>query len=107
MVIHYTECIFLQELMEKLKMPSDADLMKIAIADLKNSSISLEDRQRALQELLVLVEPIDNANGKSAPFLVHLYATYCYAMHINKNIFLYPLETESSKSTPLESRLLT
>jgi hsp70-interacting protein len=51
--------------MEKLKMPSDADLMKIAIADLNNSSISLEDRHRALQELLVLVEPIDNANGKS------------------------------------------
>jgi hypothetical protein len=50
--------------MEKLKMPSDADLMKIAIADLNNSSISLEDRQRALEELLILVEPIDNANGK-------------------------------------------
>ena len=81
--------------------------MKVAIADLKNSSISLKDRQRALQELLILFEPLDNANGKSAPFLVHLYATYCYAMHINKNIFLYPLETESSKSTPLESRLLT
>lgn len=46
-------------------MPSDADLMKIAIADLNNSSISLEDRHRALQELLVLVEPIDSANGKS------------------------------------------
>ena len=55
----------MQELMEKLKMPSDADLMKIAIADLNNASVSLEDRQRALQELLVLVEPIDNANGKS------------------------------------------
>uniref|UniRef100_A0ACD5XUC8 Uncharacterized protein n=1 Tax=Avena sativa TaxID=4498 RepID=A0ACD5XUC8_AVESA len=52
----------IKELMEKLKMPSDADLMKIAIADLNNSSISLDDRQRALQELLVLVEPIDNAN---------------------------------------------
>nr|TKW32501.1 hypothetical protein SEVIR_2G172200v2 [Setaria viridis] len=52
----------IKELMEKLKMPSDADLMKIAIADLNNSSVSLEDRQRALQELLVLVEPIDNAN---------------------------------------------
>ncbi|CAN6174969.1 unnamed protein product [Urochloa humidicola] len=52
----------IKELMEKLKMPSDADLMKIAIADLKNSSSSLEDRQRALQELLILVEPIDNAN---------------------------------------------
>ena len=60
-------------------MPSYADLMKIAIADLKNSSVSLEDRQRALQELLVLVEPIDNANDKSVPFLVHLYATYCSA----------------------------
>ncbi|CAN6218329.1 unnamed protein product [Urochloa humidicola] len=52
----------IKELMGKLKMPSDADLIKIAIADLKNSSSSLEDRQRALQELLILVEPIDNAN---------------------------------------------
>ena len=50
--------------MENLKMPSDAQLMQIAIADLNNSSLSLEDRQRALQELLVLVEPIDNANGR-------------------------------------------
>lgn len=49
--------------MEKLKVPSDAELMKIAIADLNNSSITLEDRQRALNELLFLVEPIDNANG--------------------------------------------
>lgn len=53
----------LQELMEMLKMPSDAELMNTAIADLNNSSVSLEDRERALQELLVLVEPIDNANG--------------------------------------------
>eukprot|EP01018_Ginkgo_biloba_P017580 Gb_32042 [translate_table: standard] len=52
----------IQELMEKLRMPSDADLMKIAIADLNNSSLSVEDRHRALHELLVLVEPIDNAN---------------------------------------------
>lgn len=44
-------------------MPSDAKLMQIAIDDLKNSSLSLEDRYRALQELLILVEPIDNANG--------------------------------------------
>ncbi|WVZ64155.1 hypothetical protein U9M48_013718 [Paspalum notatum var. saurae] len=52
----------IKELMEKLKMPSDAELMKIAIADLNNSSLLLEDRRRALQDLLVLVEPIDNAN---------------------------------------------
>uniref|UniRef100_A0A2N9HRN6 Nucleotide exchange factor Fes1 domain-containing protein n=1 Tax=Fagus sylvatica TaxID=28930 RepID=A0A2N9HRN6_FAGSY len=52
----------LKELMEKLKMPSDAQLMQIAIDDLNNFSLSLEDRQRALQELLILVEPIDNAN---------------------------------------------
>ncbi|XP_020585080.1 hsp70 nucleotide exchange factor FES1 isoform X2 [Phalaenopsis equestris] len=52
----------LKELMEKLKIPSDAELMKIAINDLNNSSISLEDRKRALNELLILVEPIDNAN---------------------------------------------
>ncbi|GLT51194.1 hypothetical protein SLA2020_382930 [Shorea laevis] len=52
----------IKELMEKLKMPSDAQLMQIALDDLNNSSLSLEDRQRALQELLILVEPIDNAN---------------------------------------------
>ncbi|XP_072991990.1 hsp70 nucleotide exchange factor FES1 [Typha latifolia] len=52
----------IKELMERLKTPSDAELMKIAITDLNNSSISLEDRQRALNELLILVEPIDNAN---------------------------------------------
>ena len=44
-------------------MPSDAQLMQIAIADLNNSSLSMEDHHRALQELLILVEPIDNANG--------------------------------------------
>ncbi|KAK8967132.1 hypothetical protein KSP40_PGU015744 [Platanthera guangdongensis] len=52
----------LKELMEKLKMPSDAELMKVAIDDLSNYSISIEDRQRALNELLILVEDIDNAN---------------------------------------------
>ncbi|CAI9785078.1 unnamed protein product [Fraxinus pennsylvanica] len=50
------------ELMDKLKMPSDAQMMKTAIDDLNNSSVSLEDRHRALEELLILVEPIDNAN---------------------------------------------
>lgn len=49
--------------MEKLKTPSDAQLIQIAIDDLNNSTLSLEDSQRALQELLILVEPIDNANG--------------------------------------------
>ncbi|XP_078433414.1 ARM repeat superfamily protein [Wolffia australiana] len=52
----------IKELVDKLKMPSDADLMKISIGDLNNSSTSVEDRQRALNELLELVEPIDNAN---------------------------------------------
>ncbi|XP_059658377.1 uncharacterized protein LOC132304643 isoform X2 [Cornus florida] len=52
----------IKELMERLKTPSDAQLMQIAIDDLNNSSLALEDRHRALQELLVLVEPIDNAN---------------------------------------------
>ncbi|OAY43789.1 uncharacterized protein LOC110621144 [Manihot esculenta] len=52
----------IKELMEKMKMPSDSQLMQIAIDDLNNSSLSLEDHHRALQELLVLVEPIDNAN---------------------------------------------
>ena len=50
--------------MDRLHVPSDAELMKIAIADLQNSTLSTEDRQRALQELLILVEPIDNANGE-------------------------------------------
>ncbi|KAG9137191.1 hypothetical protein Leryth_012020 [Lithospermum erythrorhizon] len=53
--------IELKELMGKLKMPSDAELMQIAIDDLNNESLSLEDTHRALQELLILVEPIDNA----------------------------------------------
>ncbi|KAK7291575.1 hypothetical protein RIF29_06832 [Crotalaria pallida] len=52
----------IKEVMEKIKMPSDAELMKIAINDLNNLSLSLEDRYRALEELLELVEPIDNAN---------------------------------------------
>ncbi|XP_042053326.1 hsp70 nucleotide exchange factor FES1-like [Salvia splendens] len=52
----------IKELMDKLKTPSDAELMKISINDLNNLSISLDDRHRALQELLILVEPIDNAN---------------------------------------------
>lgn len=51
-----------KELMEKLKMPSDAELMQIAISDLNNSSMPVEDHHRALEELLMLVEPIDNAN---------------------------------------------
>ena len=62
--VTFIQITALQELMEKLKVPSDAELMKIAIADLNNSSVSLEDCHRALQELLLLVEPIDNANGK-------------------------------------------
>ncbi|KAM7269003.1 hypothetical protein ACFE04_024500 [Oxalis oulophora] len=52
----------LQEWMDKLKTPTDAQFMKIAVDDLNNSSISLEDRHRALHELLILVEHIDNAN---------------------------------------------
>ncbi|KAM1191430.1 hypothetical protein PS2_011721 [Malus domestica] len=52
----------IKQLMDELKTPSDAQLMQIAIDDLSNSSLSLEDRHRALEELLVLVEPIDNAN---------------------------------------------
>uniref|UniRef100_A0A7N0UW13 Nucleotide exchange factor Fes1 domain-containing protein n=1 Tax=Kalanchoe fedtschenkoi TaxID=63787 RepID=A0A7N0UW13_KALFE len=52
----------LKELMERLKTPSDAQMMQIAIDDLNNASSSLENQLRALEELLILVEPIDNAN---------------------------------------------
>ncbi|XP_058092753.1 hsp70 nucleotide exchange factor FES1-like [Magnolia sinica] len=52
-----------KELVEKLKVPSDAELMQAAITDLNNSSLSLEDLHRALDDLLILVESIDNANG--------------------------------------------
>ncbi|KAI3720485.1 hypothetical protein L6452_21403 [Arctium lappa] len=52
----------IKELVEKLEMPSDAKLMRIAIDDLSNSSLSMEDHRGALEELLVLVEAIDNAN---------------------------------------------
>lgn len=55
--------MLMQELTEKLNMPSDTKMMTSAIDDLNNLSLPLEDRQRALQELLVLVEPIGNANG--------------------------------------------
>ncbi|KAK3003599.1 hypothetical protein RJ639_019845 [Escallonia herrerae] len=51
----------MKELMEKLKRPSVAQLMQIALDELRNSSLPMEDRRRALQDLLVLVEPIDNA----------------------------------------------
>ncbi|MCD9641537.1 hypothetical protein HAX54_027752 [Datura stramonium] len=51
----------LKELMEKLKMPSDAQLMLIAVKDLDNLSLPLDHHRRALEELLVLVEHIDNA----------------------------------------------
>lgn len=52
-----------QGVLETLRMPSDADLLKTAIADLLNSSSVVEDRHRALQELWELVESIDNAKG--------------------------------------------
>lgn len=63
--------------MEKVKVPSDAELMKIAISDLNNSSITLEDRLRALQELNILVEPIDNANGRfMCKFHISLFSNF-------------------------------
>lgn len=65
-----TGIMLTQELMERLKTPSDAQLMQIALDDLNNSSVSLEDRHRALQELLILVEPIDNANGMCEDFIL-------------------------------------
>ncbi|KAL7241383.1 hypothetical protein ACSBR2_006906 [Camellia fascicularis] len=52
----------IKELVERLKMPSDAQLMQIAVDDLNNSSLPSEYHHRALQELLILVEQIDNAN---------------------------------------------
>lgn len=52
----------IKELMEVVQMPSDAKLMQIALDDLNNVSLPVEDHLRALQELLVFVEPIDNAN---------------------------------------------
>lgn len=62
--------------MEKSKIPSDAQLMQIAIDDLNNSSLSLEDQHRALQELLFLVESIDNANGRCTCFMVSMFCLY-------------------------------
>jgi nucleotide exchange factor SIL1 len=45
--------------------------MKIAITDLNNVSTSLEDRYRALLELLELVEPLNNANGTNISINVY------------------------------------
>lgn len=72
---------YLQELMEKLKVLSDAQLMQIAIDDLSNSSLSLEDRRRALQELLVLVESIDNANGRCTCSMFYMFCLYVSVQH--------------------------
>ncbi|KAK9134473.1 hypothetical protein Syun_013803 [Stephania yunnanensis] len=52
----------IKELMNQLKVPSDAQLMQIALNDLNNASISSEERHRVLEEILVFVESIDNAN---------------------------------------------
>eukprot|EP00850_Spirogloea_muscicola_P021924 SM000268S09740 [mRNA] locus=s268:157052:158926:+ [translate_table: standard] len=52
----------IREVMESMRMPSDAELMTTAIEDLRNASCSSQEHHDALQELLVLVEPIDNAN---------------------------------------------
>lgn len=49
--------------MDKLEeIPSDAKLMQIAIHNFNNSSLSLEDHRRALDQLSILVEDIHNAN---------------------------------------------
>lgn len=45
--------------------PSETDLMKDAIAGLKNDSTPTEELLMALEALQVLVEPIDNANSTS------------------------------------------
>ncbi|KAL5998519.1 hypothetical protein ACLOJK_009462 [Asimina triloba] len=71
------------ELMEKLKMPSDAELMQIAISDLNNSSTSLDDRHRALNELLTLVEPIDNANASDVSDLNKLGGLVAVIQELN------------------------
>lgn len=63
-------------------MPSDAELLKIAISDLNNLSITLEDRYRALQELNVLVEPIDNANGRFMYKFMYPLSTNSGLMHL-------------------------
>lgn len=53
----------IREVLDNLQVTSDAQLMKVAIADLNNSSLARPDRVRALYELVELVEPIDNANN--------------------------------------------
>eukprot|EP00245_Coleochaete_scutata_P006383 TRINITY_DN20810_c0_g1_i1.p1 TRINITY_DN20810_c0_g1~~TRINITY_DN20810_c0_g1_i1.p1 ORF type:complete len:442 (+),score=104.95 TRINITY_DN20810_c0_g1_i1:104-1429(+) len=44
----------IKELMDALRMPSDMELMKIALAVLRNTSALFEDRQRAFHEILEL-----------------------------------------------------
>ncbi|WCJ43817.1 ARM repeat superfamily protein [Euphorbia peplus] len=55
----------IKELTHKFKIPSDAQLLQISIDNLNNSSLPLEHHHRALQDLLILVEPIHNANDLS------------------------------------------
>lgn len=71
----------IKQLMDELKTPSDAQLMQVAINDLSNSSLSLEDRHRALAELLILVEPIDNANGRCDLYFCDLGFVSCVVVN--------------------------
>eukprot|EP00898_Chlorokybus_atmophyticus_P007684 jgi/Chlat1/7917/Chrsp68S07380 len=52
----------LKEVMDLLRLPSDAELMTSSISVLTNETSPDIEREQALQELLYLVEPIDNAN---------------------------------------------
>ena len=49
--------------MDAMRMPSDAEMMRVAIADLQDPSACEPRLLHALEELAALVEPIDNANG--------------------------------------------
>jgi hypothetical protein len=44
--------------------PSELDLVREALEVVKDSGASHEEKQQALEALLVLLEPIDNANGE-------------------------------------------
>eukprot|EP00899_Mesostigma_viride_P010056 jgi/Mesvir1/19051/Mv12813-RA.1 len=50
------------DFMRSLDLPSDAEVMTLALEDLRNTSLSVEDHAHILEELRYLVEPIDNAN---------------------------------------------
>ena len=59
-----------------LQAPSETDLMKAEIAELRSENATDADKVAALQRLRSLVEPLDNANG-TCQYCAHSFEKAC------------------------------